>query len=84
MSAQEQGTAHFKAGEFKKALSCYKHALDSEATSDADKAHLHKNMAACFLKMKQYDETVLEATLCEFFTFVTETDSCSICHCVLM
>lgn len=51
---KEMGNAHFKAQEYKLAVEMYHLAL-SRSEKKNEKLPLHKNLAACFLKMVSSD-----------------------------
>ena len=69
MSAQlrEQGNDLYRSHCYEQALRCYLRALQCDDVSEADKAKLHNNLAACYLKLKRYRNVVKHAELCEFF-----------------
>ncbi|XP_053573687.1 protein unc-45 homolog A [Bombina bombina] len=50
---REEGNKHFKAGDYDAALSCYTKAI-SLSNDKKDAAILHRNRAACYLKLDNY------------------------------
>uniref|UniRef100_G1K3J0 Protein unc-45 homolog A n=1 Tax=Xenopus tropicalis TaxID=8364 RepID=G1K3J0_XENTR len=60
-SLREDGNKHFKAGDYEAALSCYTKAIS--LTSDkADKAVLHRNRSACYLKLDDFTKAEEDAS----------------------
>ena len=62
---REEGNAFYKSGKLQEALECYEKALES-ASASGDIAVLHKNKAACYLKMEQYKMAEISASQCEY------------------
>ncbi|GFR82845.1 protein unc-45 homolog B-like [Elysia marginata] len=60
---REQGNEHFKAGDYQQALTCYAEALENGQMKDSEKAVIHKNRAACHLKLGDNKAAIADATL---------------------
>ncbi|XP_047397355.1 protein unc-45 homolog A isoform X4 [Sciurus carolinensis] len=58
---RKEGNDLFKCGDYEGALSAYTQALDLGATP-LDQAILHRNLAACHLKLEDYDKAETEAS----------------------
>ncbi|XP_069622258.1 protein unc-45 homolog A isoform X1 [Ranitomeya imitator] len=58
---REDGNMHFKSGDFETALSCYTKALKL-STDKKDAAVLHRNRAACHLKLEDYAKAEEDAS----------------------
>ena len=69
MSAElrQKGNDLYKSHSYEEALRCYLRALQCDDVSEADKAKLHNNLAACYLKLQRYQHVVTNADICEFF-----------------
>eukprot|EP00056_Hartaetosiga_gracilis_P005802 m.89143 g.89143 ORF g.89143 m.89143 type:complete len:1024 (+) comp12287_c0_seq2:79-3150(+) len=61
LELKEKGTESFKSKDFKTALSFYKKALKGAETKET-KLALHKNIAACYLKLDKHSEAVDSCT----------------------
>ena len=82
MSAElrQQGNDLYKSHSYEEALRCYLRALQCDDVSEADKAKLHNNLAACYLKLKKYQNVVINADLCEFvFGLFIFKNTCNLC-----
>ena len=68
MSAElrQEGNDLYKSHSYEEALRFYLRALQCDDVREADKAKLHNNLAACYLKLKKYQNVVTNADLCEF------------------
>ena len=64
-----RGKNLYKAARYEEALSCYSQALVCDDVTQADKAKLHNNRAACFLKLSKFTDVVIETDECEFVIF---------------
>lgn len=62
---KDEGNQHFKLSEFDKALACYTQALSLDETKASlqDQAVLHRNLAACHLKLNNPQAAATEASL---------------------
>ncbi|KAL8594973.1 hypothetical protein ACOMHN_038770 [Nucella lapillus] len=61
-SLKEEGNKLFKNGQYKEASQCYTQALKAAALKDADKAVIHKNRAACRLKLNDNVAAIEDCT----------------------
>ncbi|KAK7091996.1 hypothetical protein V1264_009607 [Littorina saxatilis] len=59
---KEEGNNHFKTGQYKEALKCYKQALGDASITDNEKAVIYKNRAACYLKLNDNQAAVDDCT----------------------
>ena len=66
---KEEGNKHFKAGEIDEALAAYTKALNLNTATPIETSVLHKNRAACNLKLKKYSEAVDDCTKGRELTF---------------
>ena len=75
MAAQlkQKGNDLYKEGNYTEALEFYWQALQLDGLRDEDKAKIHNNRAACFLKLGECHKTVAEATECEFCLVLIST-----------
>ena len=64
-----RGNDLYRSHSYKEALGCYFRALQCDEVSEAEKAKLYNNLAACFLKLKKFENVVKNADLCEFLHF---------------
>ena len=69
MASAQKGNDLYKAAKYEEALSCYSQALVCDDVTQADKAKLHNNRAACFLKLSKFTDVVIETDACEVLTF---------------
>lgn len=60
---KEQGNTHFARREHVQALACYAQALRLTPETHPDRALLHSNRAACYLRDKQHQEVIHECNL---------------------
>lgn len=63
MTAQEwkeKGNEEFNKGDWSKALDCYTNALRLAKEDNADKAVYYKNRAAAYLKLQEYEKTIVD------------------------
>ena len=69
MSAElrQQGNDLYRSHSYHEALRCYLRALQCDDVSEADKAKIHNNLAACYLKLKKYQDVITNSTLCEYY-----------------
>jgi tetratricopeptide (TPR) repeat protein len=51
-----QGNEHYTRGDIASALGCYQQALSTPGLSASESATLHKNLAACHLKLSQWEQ----------------------------
>ncbi|KAM8974607.1 protein unc-45 homolog A [Pelodytes ibericus] len=58
---REEGNKHFKAGDYKAALSCYQKAINLSADKSGT-AILYRNRAACYLKLEDYHKAEEDAS----------------------
>ena len=63
---RQRGNDFYGSQNYEEALRCYRRVLQSDDVSEADKAKLHNNMAACFLKLEKFEEVITHADICEF------------------
>ena len=66
-----QGNDLYKSHSYEEALRCYLRALQCDNVSEADKAKLHNNLAACYLKLKKFQNVVKHTDLSEFVFDIT-------------
>ncbi|KAL3868498.1 hypothetical protein ACJMK2_041299 [Sinanodonta woodiana] len=59
---REKGKAWYDAGQYKLAIEAYKEALDLQDLGDDKQGTLHSNIAQCYLKLRDYEAAVEEAT----------------------
>ena len=64
-SLKEEGNNYFKQGDVDNALSCYTKSLSLGDMKDSDRAVIYKNLAACHLKLNDYEKAIEDATSCE-------------------
>ncbi|XP_053320357.1 protein unc-45 homolog A [Spea bombifrons] len=60
-SLKEEGNKHFKSGDYKAALACYTKAINI-STDKPSAAVLHRNRAACYLKLEDYQKAEDDAS----------------------
>jgi len=61
---RQQGNDLYRSHSYHEALRCYLRALQCDDVSEADKAKIHNNLAACYLKLKKYQDVITNSTLC--------------------
>ena len=60
--AKEDGNEHFREKEYSKAVKCYTEAIKACPGGHQELAVFHKNRAACWLKLEDYDKALADAT----------------------
>lgn len=60
--AKEDGNEHFREKEYSKAVKCYTEAIKTCPGGHQELAVFHKNRAACWLKLEDYDKALADAT----------------------
>ncbi|CAI9572910.1 unnamed protein product, partial [Staurois parvus] len=58
---REDGNKHFKSGDYEAAILCYTKAIKI-STDTQDKAVVHRNRAACYLKLENYTKAEEDAS----------------------